>query len=137
LDGEVKKMADEKLPPLGDKFLIMALYGGNDFGLDNDNPSGDAEDIPTVVEKVFADTALRKAGGTSSHDSSWDEPIGDAPAVSLPKDFIKSSDERFAKVATKIRELFGPLHMEEAEEAIEAAEEIRKAARAVVIAGAK
>jgi hypothetical protein len=38
-------------------------------------------------------------------------------------------------VAAKIREVFGPEHLEESEEAIALAEQMRKAARASVLAG--
>jgi hypothetical protein len=126
-------MADGKLPPLN-KFLITALFGGSDFGLDNDNPSGEQEDFPTVVEKVFADQALRKAGGASLHDESWDEPIGTTPAAPPPKDFIKSSDARFARVCAELKKVFGEDHEEELAEAIELAKKMRAEARAEALA---
>ena len=127
-------MADEK--KLSIPHDIWAVFGD-----DLTNPGGDdldgIEDIPTVAEKVLQNNLNKLAGATVSRDESWDEPIGDASAVTVPKEFLKNSDERFAKVSERIRELFGADHEEEAAEAIAEADKIRKAARAVVFASAK
>jgi hypothetical protein len=120
-------------------WIIIAVYGDSDplraaYGND---PMGDDEDIPGIAEKAFGAARLAVATGKSTENLEWDEEVGTVAPPRTPtpaKNLVKSSDERFARVSAKIREIFGPDHMDEAEEAIALAEELRKETRAEFIA---
>jgi len=111
-----------------DPFLIVAIFGGDPLAALDSDPLG--EEVSDPVAKAMESNALARALGKSP-DASWNESIGDAPAE---KPFVKSSEERFAKVSAKIRELFGPAHLEEAEAAIGLAKKVRDEANAEIVA---
>jgi hypothetical protein len=121
--------------------VILAVFGNEDprkslnDGDDCDILSGD-ENPANLVAQAFEKARLNSALGKSPLDGfGWDEELGDAaPAPKATNNFVKSSDERFKKTAARIRELFGPEHMELAEEAIALAEKVRGEAIAEVIA---
>src|SRR5580692_12123490 len=107
-------------------WIILAVFGDYDplqaaYG---NEPMGD-EDPRSPVEKAMDAARLAVALGKSTKNLDWDEEIGTPPAPKATNNFVKSSDERFKKVAARIRELFGPEHMELAEEAIALAEKVR------------
>ena len=122
---------------LTDMHTIIAVFGDSDplraaYGTD---PMGSEEDFPTVAEKAFGAARLAVAMGKSTADLTWEEEIG-TPAPNPTKDFVKSSDERFARVSARIREICGPHGMETAEQMIEAAKKLRDESRAEFLANA-
>jgi hypothetical protein len=119
--------------------IILAIYGDSDpiRALNSgEGMSDDNEDPQSPVAKAFQHAALNHALGKAPLED-WNETIGDAaPAPKPARDFIKSSDERFARVSARIRELCGPHGMETAEEMIEAARKLRDETRAEFLANA-
>jgi|GEM_PF-5426461 len=118
-------------------WIILAVYGDTDIkrALNSGEGLADDDDNPiSPVKKAMDAARLAVALGKSTKNLDWDEEIGDAPAPKATNNFVKSSDERFKKTAARIRELFGPEHLELAEEAIALAEKVRGEAIAEVIA---
>jgi hypothetical protein len=109
---------------------VLALNGGEKMDTTPDNPV-------SPVAKAFEKARLNHALGKSPLAAldGWNEELSDAaPAPKPAKDFLKSSGARFEKVSAKIRELFGAQNMEVCEEMIEAAQKLRDAERAAMLA---
>jgi hypothetical protein len=109
---------------------VLALNGGEKMDMGDENPFSP---VAKAFDRARFNHALDKTKAASI--DGWDEESGTAaPAPKPSKDFVTASDERFKKVSARIREIFGPEHMEEAEEAIALAKKVRDEARAEKIA---
>jgi hypothetical protein len=117
------------LEVFGDSDPVRALNSGEGMASDDEN-------VVHPVTKAFRAAEVNHLMGKAASIDGWDEEIGTVtPRTLTPtKNIAKSSAERFAKVSAKIRELYGPEHTEEAEEAIALAEKMRAEAVAEIIA---
>ena|ERR1700729_971417 len=117
-------------------WIILAVYGDTDIkrALNSGEGLADDDDNPiSPVKKAMDAARLAVALGKSTKNLDWDEEIGTPPAPKATNNFVKSSDERFKKVAARIREICSP-NVEIAEEMIEAARKLRDETRAEFLA---
>jgi hypothetical protein len=114
------------LEVFGDSDPVRALNGGESLDTGEDNPI-------SPVAKAFQHAALNHALGKAPLED-WNEELGDAaPAPKPAKPFAKSSEERFARVSARIREICGDA-TETAEDIITLAEKMRREAVAEIVA---
>jgi hypothetical protein len=135
-----------------EKIVTFQQYAGFEdlfkkFGARDDVPDLDDEDIPTVVEQIRHDGAIRAALGKSNSpslvldlsipqdDVDGDEPLYKSPRIvfGVKNALLRTGDEKFVKVIATIRRVFAG-HEEEMDEAIEIATRVRNDARNEAIA---